>query len=126
MIKLHKFSTTPEDTPDGQHVWPFKVVSETTNAGVLQSEIFVYRLGATPADDLFVAVVSVPQLSELPIGRPQEPTELLFYLTDTLQFDCRYAEEATDLWDRVISDVTDLVNNKIASDSLLQEIIIEV
>jgi len=126
MIKLHRFTLTPEDTPAGQHVWPLKVVAESTDVNTIQSEIFVYQLRDVPEDDLFVAIASVPQLSELPIGRPTAPTEVAYYLSDTLQFDCRYSEEAIDLWERVIEDTKDIINNKAASDNLLQELIIEV
>lgn len=109
---------------DNQHTWPLEVTS--VSLGAMPSEIFVYHKGqagvtAAYAGDVFECVASVHQLSEIGLAPSLLPDgkEVPYYRSAVLKFDCRSAEEADDLWNKIIEDTVDLVNNYLAAADLV-------
>jgi len=113
-MRLERYAATALPAGD-VHVWPIKVVATSLLAG-LPGQIFVYQ-AAQDGDplglgDRFVAVATLPQLSEiglLPVmdGESRCP----YYRRNTLEFDCRTAEEAELVWERAKIDVQSLLDN---------------
>ncbi len=129
-LSLVREALSIEEPVPGQHVWPLKVTATSTTDG-LPSEIFVYHsaLDDDPLfGDLFECVASVHQLDEIgtePVEDNGDGTSIPYYRSDELQFNCRSAAEAEDLWIKVQADVLDLVNNFNARDSLVEEETVE-
>jgi hypothetical protein len=121
MITLQRYGIL--NPPNPRHVWPLKVVAISTTPG-LPSEIFVYcaNLGSDPQypGDIFECVASVSQLYDIGLAPVlvNSSAQTPYYRKNVLEFDCRSAEEAEDLWIKVKQDVTDLYNNFIAANNL--------
>lgn len=100
-----------------QHVWPLKVVADAAEEPGLSSKIFVYHASgvADPFQgDVFECVASVSQMGEVPEDAPgvdADGNNVPYYRKDTLEFACRSAEEADDLWTKIQAHVLDLVQN---------------
>ena len=116
-IQLERLSVA-EVTSGYVHAWPLKVIATSSATGI-PSEIFVYHAEGGNDEfvgDIFVAVASVMQLTELPkdapILIPDENGKVVpFYRKSTMEFFCRTPEEADELWANIMSDVTDLKTN---------------
>lgn len=120
-ITLTRSKVTPEVVSGAQHVWPLRVTAVSSLSG-LPSEIFVYHANMDSDQindlDIFECVASVPQLDEIgtaavpanPDADP--PTDAIpYYRSATLEFGCRSAREAWELWMKIQEDVQDLVDN---------------
>ena len=122
-IKLTRFAVNPAALPDWQQqAWPLVVTASAFN---MPSEIFVYHVGM-PGDpipgDRFECVASVPQLAELPKYQGISVSlvdGIPFYRSSQLEFACRSAKEADDLWQAIIEEVNSLVANYSAFGNLL-------
>ena len=102
-----------EATMVNQHVWPLKVVAARVDP-TFPSEIFVYHSAVDSSEgDVFEAVASVQQLSELGLAPVvvDTLTTVPYYRSATLLFYCRSQHEADELWEKVLDDVNDLIEN---------------
>jgi hypothetical protein len=108
-----------------RHSWPLKIVAVSTVAG-LSSKMFVYHaaMGVDDFDgDVFECVASLSQMTELPpdhaAASSGEGDEVVpYYRTDTVNFICRCADEADELWEKIQGDVQDLLANHRAAQQL--------
>lgn len=110
---------------NGQQVWPLKITATLAAGATMPSaKIFVYH--ASMGDDayqgdVFECVASVQQYYELPedaaVGEGVD-TVVPYYRLEFVQLNCLSPYEADTLWDDIVSDVTDLINNFEASASL--------
>lgn len=102
---------------NGQHVWPLKI-SATLLAGsaMPNAKIFVYH--ASMGDDaytgdVFECIASLQQYYDLPIDVAVMEGEYAvpYYRRSNLEFYCRSAIDAEDLWEAIQTDVADLTAN---------------
>jgi hypothetical protein len=124
-----EFASATEFPVALQHTWPLRVTATVTPAGEFPPEIFVYHaanLNGKTEQDEFVAVASVQQLDELPVGNAYSPDILSsnnlsipFYRKNEVLFHCRSAAEAEELWEKIKADAEDLVANYLATTALL-------
>lgn len=98
------------------HVWPIRIVSTSSNPAV-SPKIFVF-LASTEDDayegDVFESVASLQQLRYIPednAGVDANGEICPYYRTNTLTFCARSETEAEDLWNKIASNVDDLVRN---------------
>lgn len=110
---------------NGQQVWPLKITATLAQGSTMPSpKIFVYH--ANMGDDayegdIFECVASIQQYYEIPADAAvAEGVDYVvpYYRLDFVQLDCLSPEEADQLWDDIVADVTDLVNNYHAKDNL--------
>ena len=110
---------------NGQQVWPLKITATLAQGSTMPSpKIFVYH--ANMGDDayegdIFECVASIQQYYEIPVDAAvAEGADYVvpYYRLDFVQLDCLSPEEADQLWDDIVQDVTDLVNNFHAKDNL--------
>ena len=110
---------------NGQQVWPLKITATLAQGSTMPSpKIFVYH--ANMGDDayegdIFECVASIQQYYEIPADAAvAEGVDYVvpYYRLDFVQLDCLSPEEADQLWDDIVEDVTDLVNNFHAKDNL--------
>jgi hypothetical protein len=110
---------------NGQQVWPLKITATLAQGSTMPSpKIFVYH--ANMGDDayegdIFECVASIQQYYEIPVDAAvAEGADYVvpYYRLDFVQLDCLSPEEADQLWDDIVEDVTDLVNNFHAKDNL--------
>ena len=108
-----------------QQVWPLKITATLAQGSTMPSpKIFVYH--ANMGDDayegnIFECVASIQQYYEIPVDAAvAEGADYVvpYYRLDFVQLDCLSPEEADQLWDDIVQDVTDLVNNFHAKDNL--------
>lgn len=108
---------------NNQHVWTLKVVA-TSNEPDLSAKIFVYHANMDDdayEGDIFECVASVQQMLDLPEdAATTEDGEYVvpYYRSDVMLIDLRHPDYADDLWEDIQADVTDLVNNWRAAQSL--------
>lgn len=97
-----------------QHVWPIEV---TAIGQGMTSDIFVYAISKASdpvPGDVFEAVASVVQLSEIPTKAPatvDQVNQIPYYRRSSAKFNCRSAEEEARVWDMIVSQVGQLVRN---------------
>jgi hypothetical protein len=110
---------------EGQQVWPLKITATlASGASMPSAKIFVYH--ATMGDDayqgdIFECVASIQQYYELPTDAAvAEGADYVvpYYRLDFVQLNCLSPEEADQLWDDILSDVSDLIRNFYAKDAL--------
>jgi hypothetical protein len=105
---------------NGQQVWPLKITAAVLNNSMPSAKIFVYH--ASMGDDayqgdVFECVASFQQYNDLPEDAAIVEGDgyvVPYYRLNVLYFDCRSPQEADDLWDDIVEDVTDLVDNYVA------------
>ncbi len=105
---------------NGQQVWPLKVTASVIDNSMPSSKIFVYH--ASMGDDayqgdVFECVASLQQYNDLPEDAAIVEGDgyvVPYYRLNILYFDCRSPEEADTLWNDIVEDTTDLVNNYIS------------
>lgn len=93
-----------------QHTWSMRIVCSSNEPG-LGSAIFIMQRGDSESGfqgDTFAAIASIHQMDDLGLVATEE---VPYYRTNTLNIDCRSAEEAENLWDIVKQDAGDLVKN---------------
>jgi hypothetical protein len=110
---------------NGQQVWPLKITASLAAGATMPSaKIFVYH--ASMGDDayqgdVFECVSSIQQYYELPEDAAvAEGVDYVvpYYRLDFVQLNCLSPLEADELWDDIVSDVEDLINNFTAKDNL--------
>lgn len=100
-----------------RHSWPVKITATGIEGG-LDPKVFVYHQATGRQQvDGFECVASINQMVDLPADAPVTKTP--FYRRDVLEYMCRSAVEAQELWLKVLDDVTDLVANYQASQILI-------
>lgn len=103
-----------------QHAWRLKATVTSQVTG-LPSEVFVYHI-LTPGNDLdeiFECVASLSQLSEIGLDPQMSGSQVVpYYRREDLVMDCRSAEEALDVWQKIREDIADLSRNFEASEDL--------
>lgn len=117
-IKLTRFP--PKTPPPGPRrtAWPISILAEGTN---IDDHIFVYHVGKPDdpiAGDKFECVASINQMQELPKTQGMSlttTTGIPFYRHNELKFVARSALEAKRIWDEVVNEVHELVENWNAS-----------
>lgn len=123
-ITLQRDSLAVQDMR-GQQVWPLKITATLANGATMpSSKIFVFH--ANMGDDayqgdIFECVASIQQYYELPEDAAvAEGTDYVvpYYRLDFVQINCLSPYEADSLWDDIVSDVTDLINNFNAKNDL--------
>lgn len=97
-------------------------VSDPTNSGA-DPYVFLYnRRPVNPHDssqvDDFMAVASVADLAEYPVGGPIEATAYPIYRTSVLELDFRSTEQAEAVWLSLITQVDALVRAQDRMDDL--------
>ena len=125
-IKLTRFSTQPDPTIASKCSCPIRIEAETLDAAFIPSEVFVYQMGMTEADDLFVAVCSATQLADLPATRPEPGEEVVYYRLPFLEVVLNHSDECLRLWEDVQKDVQELVANLTANTILVEEETVEI
>ena len=104
---------------DGHTFWKLKVVA--TSSGDVSPKIFVYHASMNDDKydgDVFEAVASVPQISEIPEDAPMSNvggSVLPYYRTDTLICSLPSPAEANQLWFDVKEDTQELYDQLTAT-----------
>lgn len=102
----------------GQQVWPLKITATLAAGTAMPSaKIFVYH--ANMGDDayqgdIFECVSSIQQYYELPVDAAvSEGADYVvpYYRLDFVQLNCLSPEEADELWNDIVNDVSDLIRN---------------
>lgn len=115
MIDLFRESLQQEIREE-QHVWPLKITANSLQEG-MPSAVFVFHASLEDdpyAGDVFEAVASVQNISELPEGAgglDSNGEVCPYYRAPSLTFYARSPEEAEELWEAIVEDVDDLVRN---------------
>ena len=103
-----------------QHVWPLKMTAVSTIAN-LPSKIFVYHESPDQwLGSAFEVVASVPQLVELPedAAADVDGERVPYFRKDTLELWLRSPQLWTEVKDKVLADIRDLVTNVRATEQL--------
>jgi len=96
------------------HTWPLRVTCVSTDPAV-PNEIFVYHAAQNDdplVGDIFECVASVHQLQDIGLAPIYEDgLTVPYYRSDSLEFHCRSATEAEELWVKIQADALDLLRN---------------
>jgi len=118
-IKLTRFVPVFHDLPDSRRqAWALSILAEGIN---MDDHVFVYHLGKSDdpiGGDKFECVASPNQMIELPRRYAMNLTTntmIPFYRYNLLEYVCRSASEALELWNKIVEEVNDLVENLNAS-----------
>ena len=109
-------------TDNAQHVWPLVVtaVSDTAgDVGGIPNEIFVMHAmpEAFGTEDEFDNVASVQDIANIGLYADTDggPSIIPYYRVDSIIKYCYSEAEALKLWDDIVEDVKDLIDNWEAS-----------
>ena len=111
-LNITRSSTTPTSFR-GKHAYQMEVTSVSTIVN-LGSKILVKHFGAgIDGSDIFSCVASLPQMQELPEDAPgaEGSDGYPFYLVDSVTFVGYTLEELDTLWDKIVEDAQDLIDN---------------
>lgn len=117
-ITLERNETTSTYAGAAQHSWVLEVKA-TSNLPGLDSRIFVWQAnapGSAYSGDRWSVVASTQQMADLPADAPVEEGEdyVPFYRKDTMVLDCRSPELREELWEKIQTNVKDLLVNWLA------------
>ena len=115
MITLTREAVEPLDAINNMHAWPLRALAVSSDAA-LSAKIFVYHVTPTTLmGDAWECIASVHQLDEIPEDEAVADVDgnyaVPYYRTDTVEFNARSAEHADELWNIIVNDTQDLVNN---------------
>lgn len=118
-IRLTKFVSEDESLPLAQRqAWPVTIMAEGDN---MDEHIFVYHVGRAEdpiPGDRFECVASVNQMYEIPKNQGVSlttQTGIPYYRSNILEYVARSADEAEEIWNKVVEEVSWLVKNWNAS-----------
>lgn len=104
----------------GQHVWPLKVTATVIDQSMPSAAIFVYHAAMDDdayVGDVFECVASLQQYNDLPENAAAvEDGDYVvpYFRSNTINFHCRSALEAEELWADIVVDVRSLIDNYVA------------
>lgn len=87
------------------------VVSSVT--GLISKILVMHSEAGINGADIFSCVASLPQVQELPEDQVgvEGSDGYPFYLVDSVEFVAYTIEELDDLWDKIVEDAQDLLDN---------------
>jgi len=88
-------------------------VSDPTDSGA-DPFVFIYnRRPLNPytgtADDDFMAIASVPDLAEYPVGEPRDGTAYPFFRLNYVELDFRATSQAEEVWLLIVQEIDNLL-----------------
>lgn len=117
-ITLTREEPTSTYSGAAQHSWGLKVTAVSNKEG-LGSKVFVYQENAPGSGysaDRFSCVASTQQMQDLPEDGPTDDgdSHVPFYRVATAEFDCRSPELREEIWEKIKTNVNDLLVNWLA------------
>ena len=113
-----------EPLPIERQVWRLKVTAASDAPSLMPAEIFVYHRrpeGDFNPQDIFECVASPAQMLEIGL-KPMivdDEHQIPYYRSAVMDYPCRNAQEAEDLWAHIQDHVVDMITNYNASQNLV-------